>query len=50
MYANFGLAKDFEKLIKNGINIKDCIVLTKYGMGGRSTKVFNCYVLMSRSG
>ena len=40
MYANFGRAKDFETLLKNGIDIKDCIVLTKYGMGGRGSKVF----------
>uniref|UniRef100_A0A7M5UJF3 Uncharacterized protein n=1 Tax=Clytia hemisphaerica TaxID=252671 RepID=A0A7M5UJF3_9CNID len=39
VYANFGRDQDYQKLIELKINVTDCIVLTKYGMGGRGGKV-----------
>ena len=46
MYANFGRAQDFDKLIANGINVTDCIVLTKYGMSGRGAKVISNLIIL----
>lgn len=43
VFANFGSRKDLEKISDNGIDLKDTVVLLKYGGGlPESTKIKNC--------
>lgn len=44
VYVNYGRLEDFEYLQAAGVNITGCIVLARYGRGGRSGKVSNVSV------
>ncbi|XP_053399226.1 N-acetylated-alpha-linked acidic dipeptidase 2-like [Mercenaria mercenaria] len=39
VYVNYGRLEDFEYLQASGIHVSGCIVLARYGRGGRSGKV-----------
>ncbi len=41
VYANYGTPEDFDKLAKVGIDVKDKIVLVRYGQNFRGVKVFD---------
>ena len=40
MYVNYARDIDFQHVEKEGVNVNGCIVLARYGKGGRSGKVF----------
>ena len=45
VYANRALREDFVHLAANNINVTGCIVLARYGGGGRSSKVCLSYLV-----
>ena len=45
VYANRAVREDFVHLAANNINVTGCIVLARYGGGGRSSKVCLLYLV-----